>query len=114
MLSIPKGAKILSVVSMFKDVVNIVKCHHEIIDGKGYPEGIKGAEIPFLARIISVADAFDAMMSDRLYRSKLSLEDAKEQLIEGSGSQFDSQVVEIFIKLLDNYEDMRKQVEHTF
>ena len=57
-----KGARILSAVSMFKDVVPIVKCHHERIDGTGYPEGIKKDEIPFLARIISVSDAFDAMM----------------------------------------------------
>jgi len=60
-----KGAYILSAISMFKDVVPLVKYHHERIDGKGYPEGLKGDEIPFLARILTVADAFDAMMSDR-------------------------------------------------
>lgn len=96
-----KGARILSAVSMFKDVVPVVKCHHERIDGTGYPEGLAGDEIPLLARIISVADAFDAMMSDRLYRSKLNLEEARQQLINGAGSQFDEQVVRHFISLVD-------------
>ncbi len=96
-----KGARILSAVSMFKDVVPIVKCHHERVDGKGYPEGLKMDEIPLLARIISVADAFDAMMSDRLYRSKLNLDEAVQQLIEGAGTQFDENIVKTFINLLD-------------
>ena len=63
----------------------LVKCHHEKMDGTGYPEGLKGEEIPFLARIISVADAFDAMMSDRLYRSKLGLKEAIFQLQKKCG-----------------------------
>lgn len=96
-----KGARILSAVSMFKEVVPVVKCHHERMDGTGYPEGLIRNQIPMLARIISVADAFDAMMSDRLYRSKLNLEEARQQLIHGAGSQFDEQVVENFIKLVD-------------
>ncbi|ADY57429.1 response regulator receiver modulated metal dependent phosphohydrolase [Syntrophobotulus glycolicus DSM 8271] len=82
-----KGAHILSAISMFKEVVPIVKCHHERVDGKGYPEGLKKEEIPFLARIISVADAFDAMMSDRHYRSKLKFEEARAQLLQGAGTQ---------------------------
>lgn len=110
-----KGAHILSAVSMFKEVVPIVKCHHERIDGKGYPDGLNGEEIPFLARIISVADAFDAMMSDRLYRSKLKLEEAREQLIEGAGSQFDAEVVGKFVQLLDeSYGQMVSEVAATY
>ena len=109
-----KGAHILSAVSMFKDVVPLVKCHHERVDGRGYPEGLRGDEIPFLARIISVADAFDAMMSDRLYRSKLNLEDAKKQLIGGSGTQFDGEVVNVFIKLLEDYGQMVAEVAATY
>lgn len=97
-----KGARILSAVSMFKDVVPIVKCHHERIDGTGYPEGLKREKIPMLARIISVSDAFDAMMSDRLYRSKLNLEEARQQLINGAGTQFDEKVVANFIRLVDS------------
>jgi putative nucleotidyltransferase with HDIG domain len=96
-----KGARILSAVSMFKDVVPVIKCHHERIDGTGYPEGLKGESIPLLARVISVADAFDAMLSDRVYRSKLNLEEARQQLINGAGTQFDSRVVSVFIELID-------------
>jgi uncharacterized domain HDIG len=111
-----KGARILSAVSMFKEVVPIVKCHHEKVDGTGYPEGLKLNEIPFLARIISVADAFDAMMSDRLYRSKLNLQEAKQQLIQGAGTQFDKDIVEIFIKLIegDGYGNMVAETAATY
>jgi putative nucleotidyltransferase with HDIG domain len=111
-----KGARILSAVSMFRDVVPVVKCHHERIDGTGYPEGLKGNEIPYLARIISVADAFDAMMSDRLYRSKLNLEEARQQLIGGADSQFDKDMVEVFVKLIDGtgYSEMLKETAATY
>lgn len=109
-----KGAYILSAISMFKDVVPLVKYHHERIDGKGYPEGLKGDEIPFLARILTVADAFDAMMSDRKYRSKLSLEETKEQFRLYSGTQFDPQVVEKLFEILENYDLMLEELSKTF
>ncbi len=111
-----KGARILSAVSMFRDVVPVVKCHHERIDGTGYPDGLKGDEIPYLARIISVADAFDAMMSDRLYRSKLNLEEARQQLIGGADTQFDKDMVEVFVKLIDGtgYSEMLKETAATY
>ncbi len=101
-----KGVRILSVISMFKDVVPIVKYHHERIDGKGYPEGLKDQEIPLLARIVSVADAFDAMMSDRRYRSKLQLDTAIHQLQEGAGTQFDQKIVSCFIEMLKTSVDI--------
>ena len=109
-----KGAMILSAVSMFKEVVPVVKCHHERIDGTGYPEGLKGNEIPLLARIIAAADAFDAMMSDRTYRSKLNFSEAKSQLIQGAGTQFDAEIVNTFLKVLDNYDEICKEVAATF
>jgi putative nucleotidyltransferase with HDIG domain len=111
-----KGARILSAVSMFKDVVPIVKCHHERVDGTGYPERLKGDEIPLLARIISVADAFDAMMSDRLYRSKLNLEEARQQLLNGAGTQFDASVVPVFLNLIDGtgYSQMQKETAASY
>lgn len=109
-----KGAHILSAVSMFKDIVPLVKHHHERIDGRGYPFGLKGDEIPFLAKIIAVADAFDAMTSDRQYRSKLRLSDAKRQLVANSGTQFDSVVVERFLELLNDFESMQKEIEYTY
>ena len=109
-----KGARILSAVSMFKDVVPLVKCHHEKMDGTGYPEGLKGEDIPMLARIISVADAFDAMMSDRLYRSKLGLNEAILQLKNNAGTQFDAEIVDIFVEILKDYELMNDDLQFTF
>ena len=91
-----------------------IRSHHERIDGFGYPDGLKGNEIPYHARILSVADAFDAMTSDRLYRSKIDLEEAKQQLIGASSTQFDGDVVRSFLKLLDNFEDMKEELNNTF
>jgi putative nucleotidyltransferase with HDIG domain len=109
-----KGAYILSAISMFKDVVPLVKYHHERYDGKGYPEGLKGDNIPFLARILSVADAFDAMTSDRKYRSKLKLGEAINQFKMNSGTQFDPVIVDKLISLLDNFDLMEKEIAATF
>lgn len=109
-----KGARILSAVSMFKRVVPLIEHHHERIDGKGYPAGLKGGEIPFMARVLAVADAFDAMTSDRLYRSKMGLDDAINQLKSASNTQFDSEVVDKFILLLDNFEQMQNDLKDTF
>lgn len=109
-----KGARILSVISMFRDVIPVVKCHHERIDGNGYPDGISGDEIPFLSRIVSVADAFDAMMSDRHYRSKLDLKSSIKQLVEGAGTQFDTEVVKRFIAMLDDFPQIEKEIAATY
>jgi len=109
-----KGAHILSALSMFQDVVPLVRYHHEWIDGSGYPEGLKGDEIPFLARIITVADAFDAMTSNRRYRSKLDIKHAKEQLLNGAGIQFDAEVIDVFIRvIIDHADEVMKEVETT-
>ncbi len=109
-----KGAHILSAVSMFKDIVPLVKSHHERIDGEGYPEKLKGEDIPFMARIIAVADAFDAMMSDRLYRSKLDISQAKKQLINGAGTQFDFFIVQRFLEVLKDYDSIAAEIAHTY
>jgi len=110
-----KGAHILSALSMFQDVVPLVKYHHEWFDGTGYPEGLAGEDIPFLARILSVADAFDAMTSNRRYRSKLDIDHAKEQLINGSGTQFDAKIVKVFIEeIIDNAAEVIKDIEYTY
>lgn len=109
-----KGAHILSAVSMFEDAVPIVKCHHEWFDGTGYPYGIKGEEIPYLGRILSVADAFDAMTSTRHYRSKLDLSNAKEQLVKGAGTQFDKTVTDMFVPvIIDNFTAIMKEFDAT-
>ncbi len=103
-----KGAMILSAVSMFQNVVPYVRHHHERIDGKGYPDGIKGKEIEFCARIIAVADAFDAMMSDRHYRTHLTLDETRQQLIQGSGTQFDSSIVKVLLEILEADEEIKQ------
>jgi len=109
-----KGAHILSALSMFQNVVPLVRYHHEWIDGSGYPEGLKGDEIPFLARILTVADAFDAMTSNRRYRSKLDVEHAKEQLLNGAGIQFDAEVIDVFIRvIIDHADEVMKEIETT-
>ena len=68
-------------------------------DGSGYPRGLKGEDIPFAARIFSVVDVWDALVSDRPYRKGMIPEDIREHLRKGSGSQFDPQVVDAFLKL---------------
>jgi HD-GYP domain-containing protein (c-di-GMP phosphodiesterase class II) len=73
--------------------------HHESYDGRGYPGGLKGEEIPTGSRIVSVIDAFDAMVSNRPYRNGLPLEEAERRLLESSGRQFDPDVVKIFLPL---------------
>lgn len=108
-----KGAHILSAVSMFKEVVPLVRHHHERIDGKGYPDGLKGEEIPLLARILSVADAYDAMTSDRQYRLRLNASEAKNQLIKGRGIQFDAVVVDKFLDVLEDIETNESEIAAT-
>lgn len=94
-----KGVELLEQISSFsKDVIAGVRAHHERVDGKGYPMGLKGKDIPLGARIIKVCDAIDAMLSDRPYRKALSLGQVREQLIIYSGIQFDIEVVRAAIE----------------
>jgi diguanylate cyclase (GGDEF)-like protein/PAS domain S-box-containing protein len=94
--------RILNSVHEFTELSEHILHHHERYDGKGYPKGIKGEAISLHARIIAVADAYDAMTSDRTYRKALSLGQAKQQLIENSGTQFDPSVVAAFLKILED------------
>ncbi|WP_378954794.1 diguanylate cyclase [Pelosinus sp. sgz500959] len=87
---------------LLNDASKVILYHHERFDGKGYPNGIKGDEIPLLARICSVADAFDAMSSGRPYKKSISLVDVRKEIVRCSGSQFDPQVVESFLKISDD------------
>ncbi|MBF0518418.1 MAG: HD domain-containing protein [Nitrospirae bacterium] len=92
------GQQILSYIEELRDIIPGVKSHHERFDGKGYPEGLKGTDIDLIARIIAVADSFDAMTSDRPYRKGLPFEVALSEVKKCSGTQFDADVVEAFIK----------------
>jgi putative nucleotidyltransferase with HDIG domain len=90
------GADIVSRLDAYKPSVSIIRHHHERWDGSGYPDKLAGEEIPLGARIIAVADAFDAMTSDRVYRAALSPEVAFSELRKGAGTQFDPQLVDLF------------------
>ncbi|MGB2631178.1 MAG: HD domain-containing phosphohydrolase [Candidatus Omnitrophota bacterium] len=91
------GAAILSPIKELGDIANEVKAHHEKYDGTGYPDGLKGEAIPFIARIIAVADTFDAITSDRPYRQKGMEEVAVQIIKDNSGTQFDPILVSAFL-----------------
>lgn len=95
-----KGYEIIKDIPALKDISIHVKQHHERIDGTGYPEGLRNKEISLEARIISVADAFDAMTSDRPYRKGMSFNTAVKVLLDNRGSQFDEYVVNVFLSCL--------------
>lgn len=94
------GAKILEPIEDFKELAKIVEHHHEHYDGSGYPDGLRDHEIPFVARILHVVDAFHAMTSDRPYRKSLPREVAVQELTRGAGKQFDPRVVEALVQSL--------------
>ena len=83
-------------------VLDIVLYHHERYDGAGYPEGLKGNQIPLFARIVAVADTFDAMTSKRIYRDELNLEYTLNEIRKNKGSQFDPEIVDIFLSLFEH------------
>ena len=93
------GYRILQPIFLLDQERNILLHHHERWDGKGYPEGLVGADIPFLSRILSVADSFDAMTNNRPYRSAMDVSTAVEEVKRNSGVQFDTGVVECFLQL---------------
>jgi len=91
------GASILSDIKQMKDIVPGVLYHHERVDGKGYPEGLKGDQIPLISKIIGLADAFDAMTSRRVYRDAMSIRRALAEIEKGLGTQFDEEVGRVFL-----------------
>lgn len=98
------GSQIIGHLGMWTREQRIIRHHHERWDGKGYPDGLKGEEIPFLSRIMCVADAYDAMTSDRSYRKRLTKEKAVRIIDENGGSQFDPQIVQVFTQLFTREE----------
>lgn len=96
------GVHILGNAETFKDIIPIVYHHHERYDGRGYPGKLKGEEIPLLARIACVADAFDAMTSKRTYRNKLPIEVVTEEIEKNSGTQFDPKIAKDFLDIIKN------------
>ena len=106
------GANIFSSTDIFKHIAPIIVAHHERVDGTGYPNNLKGNEIPYLAKILTICDCFDAMVSKRSYKEKMTIEYAIEQLNKGAGTQFDRELAESFIKLINEkrevFEEMYK------
>jgi HD-GYP domain-containing protein (c-di-GMP phosphodiesterase class II) len=96
------GAELAGQSSMYGEGADIIRHHHERWDGTGYPDGLAGNAIPLGARIIAVADVYDAMTSDRPYRRALSHDIAVSELVRGSGTQFDARVLEAFLARPDN------------
>lgn len=94
------GFEFLNKIENFANISNIILYHHERYDGKGYPCGLKGKEIPLLSRIIAVADSFDAMVSIRPYRSKISIIEAVKEIQKNRFTQFDEDIVNTFINTI--------------
>jgi HD-GYP domain-containing protein (c-di-GMP phosphodiesterase class II) len=94
------GERILANVEDYSEIAVIVRHHHERWDGAGYPDGLSGSEIPMISRVLAVADAYDAMTSDRPYRAALPSGEARRRLQEGAGTQFDADVVAAFDAVL--------------
>ena len=108
------GAHILGSAAIFQDIIPIVKHHHQRYDGNGYPSKLKGEEIPYLARIAAVADTFDAMTSRRSYRGPIDVEHVKEEIKRCEGTQFDPQIAEVFIEILNNDFDKIKEIQEKY
>jgi len=98
-----KGAEMLTFSEYFKPAIPIVRHHHEQWNGKGYPDGLKGKKIPTGARILAVADAFDAMSSARPYRDAINYKKIVEEMKENAGTHFDPEIVEIWLKIMEKY-----------
>ena len=108
------GIHILSHAKIFQNILPIVEHHHERYDGKGYPSKIAGENIPYLARITSVADSFDAMSSRRSYRDCLPLDVIKEEFRKNKGTQFDPKIADVFLDILDNHYDEIKEIQEQY
>ena len=108
------GAHILSSASIFKEFIPIVKHHHERYDGHGYPSQLEGENIPYLARIAAIADSFDAMTSKRTYRDSLPLNVVISEFNRCKGTQFDPELTDIFLDILNNHFDEIQEIMNKY
>jgi putative nucleotidyltransferase with HDIG domain len=95
-----RGAQIIQGIKQLEEIKPALRNHHERFDGRGYPDGLANNDIPLFARIIAVADAYDAMVTNRPYRKSVSREKAAQYLREGAGLEWDAKVVAAFLKTL--------------
>jgi adenylate cyclase len=93
-----------------KRALNIAYSHHEKWDGSGYPQGLKGIEIPLEARLMALADVYDALISRRVYKESIPFEQSEQIIIEGSGNHFDPVLVAAFIELKDKFRDIADRI----
>ncbi len=108
------GYTMLKKIEFLEESAALVYSHHEHFNGKGYPKGLSGTEIPLGARIFSIVDAFDAMTSKRAYRDEMPFEKAVERIIEASGTQFDPDIVEVFAKIdLSIWKDIKENIDES-
>ena len=108
------GAHILSNASIFADIIPIVKHHHERYDGKVYPARLAGEDIPYLARIVAVADTFDAMTSRRSYRQALDFDYTTNEIERCKGTQFDPAIADIFLEILKTNPDKIREIQQKY
>ncbi len=104
----------LTMIPFFKSLIPGILYHHERIDGKGYPHGITGNRIPLMARVILIADTFDAITTNRPYRKSRGNEFAYKELKQFSGRQFDEKLVEIFVKAHPQWGDLEEEITESF
>lgn len=98
------GYRIVSSIPELAHIADCILSHHEHYDGNGYPQGLKGEEIPYFARVISILDAYDNMINPKFYTEKKTKLEALEEIKKFSGTKFDPNLVQIFIKLMDKME----------
>ena len=108
------GAHILQNATIFQEILPIVKHHHERYDGNGYPSRLKGEEIPYFARIAAVADTFDAMTSKRTYRNAIPLEAVKEEIKRCEGTQFDPNIAEAFLEIINTQYEKIQEIQEKY
>ena len=108
------GYNMLQHATMFKNILDIVKHHHERCDGNGYPDKLAGSNIPYLARLTSIVDSFDAMTSRRSYRDSLPMDVVKSEILQNLGSQFDPEIGIVFLDILDNDFNSIKQIQEKY
>ena len=97
------GYNMLTRIPFLREAADIVLAHHEFFDGTGYPRGLRGEQIPLGARIISIANALDSMLSDCPYRNALPMSQAREEIRRCAGTQFDPKIVEVFLSIPENH-----------
>lgn len=106
------GRHILQPVAFFGRAIDVVYAHHERMDGNGYPQGLRGNQIPLIARVFAVADALDAITSKRPYKDAMSIEEARARILNDTGSQFDPDVVDAFLAVpLSRWQQIRADIE---